>query len=287
MTMIIHNNNRLLTILTVLLLTSTCLSSCAGDQTQDGSSKPEFKVIGDIPPPDGFERVVVNDRSFGEYLRELPLKPKGTPVYLYDGSKKYFQSHHYRVVDMDIGDRDLLQCADAVMRLRAEYLYSMGEYDRIHFNFTSGDTASFRNWIDGHRPRVSGNTVSWSCCEPKDSSYAVLQSYLETVYMYAGTYSLKKELISLSSTDDVRLGDVYIIGGFPGHAMIVADVCVNEDTGERAIMLVQGFTPAQDIHIVAYGRDESINPWYIVGDGERLETPSWTFKWTDVRRFPE
>ena len=283
----VRNNKLLCTTVTVLALISINISSCTGDDTRVESSQAEFTIIGDIPPPDGFERVAVEDGSFGEYLRELPLRPNGTPVRLYDGSEKYFQSHHFRVVDMEIGDRDLLQCADAVICLRTEYLYSLGDYDRIHFNFTSGDTASFRNWIEGYRPKVSGNSVSWKRNQPKDSSSAALQSYLQTVYIYAGTYSLKKELVTIAEPDSVRIGDVFIIGGFPGHAMIVSDVCVNESTGERAIMLVQGFTPAQDIYIVANGTDRKINPWYIVGDGDKLDTPSWTFKWTDVRRFAE
>ncbi|MDH3236425.1 MAG: DUF4846 domain-containing protein, partial [Alphaproteobacteria bacterium] len=75
-------------------------------------------------PPRGFVRVPARAGSFAAWLRRLPLKPVGAKVYLHDGRLKPNQSVHAAVVELDIGRRDLQQCADAVMRLRAEYLYS-------------------------------------------------------------------------------------------------------------------------------------------------------------------
>lgn len=274
------------TLYILIALISTLTVSCHG-QTDETLESPEIRSIGEIPLPDGFKRTETPDGSFGSYLRSLPLKPKGTPVYMYNGDLKEQQDHHYRVIDTDSGNRDLLQCADAVMKFRAEYLYSRGRLDDISFNFTSGDTASFRDWIAGKRPVVSGNDVSWTCCEPVDSSFEALQSYLDVVYMYAGTYSLKKELIGVDDPDDVQLGDIMIIGGFPGHAMIVADLCRNGVSGETAILFVQGFTPSQNMHVVANERDRSLSPWYIVERSDQLTTPSWTFDWSDLQRFPE
>ena len=74
-----------------------------------------------IASPQGFIRKETS--GFGDYLRNLPLKPIGTKVKLYDGSLKGWQGGAYAVVDMEIGTSDLQQCADAVMRLRAEYLW--------------------------------------------------------------------------------------------------------------------------------------------------------------------
>ncbi len=39
---------------------------------------------------------------------------------------------------MPVGKRDLQQCADAVMRLRAEYLLSVKADDKIAFHATDG-----------------------------------------------------------------------------------------------------------------------------------------------------
>ena len=71
-------------------------------------------------PPEGFARPAAEDKSFAAWLRGLPLLPGRPKVLLFDGREKGNQDAHDAVVDMDVGNRDLQQCADAVMRLRAE-----------------------------------------------------------------------------------------------------------------------------------------------------------------------
>ena len=62
---------------------------------------------------------------------------------------------------MEIGNRDLQQCADAVIRLRAEYLWKHKRYADIKFNFTSGFTAEYKKWAEGNRIKVNDNQVQW------------------------------------------------------------------------------------------------------------------------------
>ena len=73
--------------------------------------------------PQGFARQAVNSSSFAHYLRNLPLKPAGSKVKYYNGALKN-DAAYVAVVNMPISDRNLQQCADAVMRLRAEYFYA-------------------------------------------------------------------------------------------------------------------------------------------------------------------
>src|SRR4051812_36076598 len=87
-----------------------------------------------FPPPPGARRVDVAPGSFGEWLRHLPLLAEGAPVHLHDGSLKPRQDVHAAVIDIDVGRRDLQQCADAVMRMRAEYLYAAGRTGEISFH---------------------------------------------------------------------------------------------------------------------------------------------------------
>ncbi|MFH1843819.1 MAG: DUF4846 domain-containing protein [bacterium] len=237
-----------------------------------------------IPPPPGCHRVALPADSFGAWLRQLPLKPGRPPVHLYDGTLKAQQHHHHAVIDRDVGRRDLQQCADAIIRLRAEYLLESGRPDEICFAFTSGDLACWQQWRVGFRPSVQGSAVSWHHSATADSSHANFWSYLESVFLYAGSYSLSRELEPLSDWAGLTAGDVFIRGGFPGHAALVVDVAADSQ-GQMFFLLAQSFMPAQEIHILQ-APGEATSPWYPVVDGVSLRTPEWTFEPTELRRFP-
>ena len=240
-----------------------------------------------IAPPAGFERKPVADSSFARWLRNLPIKPGRPTVHLYDGRPKANQGVHAAVVDIDTGNKDLQQCADAVIRLRAEYLYSRGDMARLHFNFTSGDAAYFSKWSEGFRPAVQGNRVSWQKLAPPDDSYRSFRAYLNVVFTYAGTASLERELRKVQDVRDVRAGDVFIQPGYPGHAVLVVDVAEDSRTGRRVFLLAQSYMPAQDIHILQNPAGGSLGAWYDGDFGSSLKTPEWTFAAGHLRRFDE
>jgi hypothetical protein len=240
--------------------------------------------IGSIPLPQGFRRMKLARGSFGRWLRKLPLKPSGEPVLLYNGKEKENQEAHYAVVKMDIGDRDLQQCADAIIRLKAEYHFAMREYGRIRFNLTSGHRIPFLKWAAGYRLIVNGNRVKWIRSSKPDMSYANLRAYLDIIFQYAGSYSLSKELNKVDPVD-LQPGDIFIQGGFPGHAVIVVDIAEHIDSGKKIFLLAQSFMPAQEIHVLKNPSSEDINPWYRFDFVDKLVTPEWTFKRDDIRRF--
>jgi hypothetical protein len=45
----------------------------------------------------------------------------------------------FAVMDLPVGNKDLQQCADAIMRLRAEYLYRPGQFNSIRFYDNNND----------------------------------------------------------------------------------------------------------------------------------------------------
>ena len=118
-------------------------------------------------------------------------------------------------MDIDTGKRDLQQCADAVMRLRAEYLYEQDKHDDIQFHFTNGFLANYSRWKSGERISVKGNAVKWYDSETSDPSYKTFRKYMNMVFSYAGTLSLDKEL-KRKPLEELRIGDVFIQGGSPG-----------------------------------------------------------------------
>ncbi len=262
---------------------------------------PESKLVGTLEPqkkivlinpdgmtigerfhlPEGYSRVPVDDNPFGEYLRNLPLKPDGSRVKYYDGREK--QADVYlAVVDFALGDRDLQQCADAVIRLRAEYLYSKELYDEIAFHFVNGFNADFSKWSAGFGISVDGNNVTWVQNDDNNSSYESFQKYLNIVYAYASTLSLTNEL-KPKDINDMKIGDVFIKGGSPGHAVIVVDMAVNESNGKRLFMLAQSYMPAQDIQILK-GQEDSC-PWYVLQDQGMISTPEWKFDTEELKSW--
>ena len=238
-----------------------------------------------IQPPKGFQRLPLKENSFGAWLRGLPLKPGRPKVMLYNGQPKGFQDAQFAVMDIDVGDRDLQQCADAVMRLRAEYLYVQDSIDKIHFNFTSGANCAWSKWKEGFRPSINGAKVTWTQKAKASDSYSNFKDYLKVVFTYAGTSSLEKELEKVGTLKSLAIGDVFIQGGFPGHCVLVVDVAENPDNGKRVYMLAQSFMPAQDIHILRNPNSEDAGPWYDAEVKTAVVTPEWTFLQQDLRRF--
>lgn len=238
-----------------------------------------------IPPPPGFEREPSIPGSFAEWLRGLPLKPGRPPVRLFDGRPKGNQEAHHAVVDIDVGRRDLQQCADAVMRLRAEYLYATGATDRVRFDVTNGAPASLAGWFAGDRPVLRRGALAWTRTARPDASYASARAFLDVVFSYAGSASLARQLRAVPGRRDLQAGDVFIQGGFPGHAVLVVDVAGGPG-GRRAFLLAQSYMPAQEIHVLRNPRDPGVGPWYDLEFGGALVTPEWTFEAGALRRFP-
>lgn len=231
--------------------------------------------------PTGFVRLESEKKSFAYYLQHLPLKPDGAKVRYHDGREKQ-RDVYLAVVDFSLGERDLQQCADAVIRLRAEYLYAGQRYGEINFNFVNGFNAEFTKWAAGNGISVDGNNVSWRANGANNNSYESFQKYLDVVYAYASTLSLEKQLIA-KPFPNVSIGDVFIQAGSPGHCVIVVDMAVNQDTGEKIFMLAQSYMPAQDIQILK--SDGKGNPWFSANTEEVLKTPEWTFEISDLKTW--
>ncbi|WP_196886508.1 DUF4846 domain-containing protein [Aureivirga sp. CE67] len=234
--------------------------------------------------PEGFERIKVQKNSFGDYLQNLPLKPHGAIVKYYNSDNKWNKDVYHAVVDLKIGKKDLHQCADAVMRLRAEYLWNQKKYDSIHFNFTNGFRVDYSKWMEGNRIGIKGNKTWWKKSAKPSNTYENFWKYMEQVFTYAGTASLSKELKSVS-VKDLKIGDVFIQGGFPGHAIIVVDVAINPKTKEKLFMLAQSYMPAQETQILQNLENPKRSPWYSLEHANRLYTPEWSFDKTDLKRF--
>ncbi|MDY2738068.1 DUF4846 domain-containing protein [Intestinibacter sp.] len=234
--------------------------------------------------PEGYERVSVEENSFGEFLRNSKLEDYGEKVKYYDGRVKDKPNVYDSVFDVDIGDRDLHQCADAVMLLRAEYLYQNKRYDDISFHFVDGFNAKYSKWRRGYRISVGENSSSYYKATGESNTYETFRKYMDIVFAYSSTLSLDEELKSVD-VKDMQIGDVFIKGGSPGHCAIVVDMAENKETGEKVFMLAQSYMPAQQTQLLINPNDQYLSPWYSLDFGENLKTPEWTFTKDQLKRF--
>lgn len=232
------------------------------------SNPNNYKTIGDIPTPWGYERINGDDAAYSEFLRSLPLKGKGSDVMLYTGGKSRFQSLNYAVIDLPLLS-NAEQCSDVCIRLRAEYLFNNGQYSSIHFK------------------DVNGNTMRYS----GGASRKAFNNYLRRVYGVASTYSLSREMRQ-RPLSDMQPGDVFVYAAVDrpgnhkyGHAIMVVDVAVNK-SGKKAFLLAEGNTPARDIHIMRNFENPLRSPWFFLDDdAEVLLLSVFPYKANELRHF--
>lgn len=236
-------------------------------------------------PPKDYQWQEEKSDSFGYFIENFKLKPYGSQILRYDGSPISTQHLHEAVFDIDTGKKDLQQCADAVIRLRAEYLYKIKKTDDIKFHFTSGHLLSWNDYKNGTRAFVNGNAVNFRKTAEFDDSYQGFRSYLDLIFNYAGTISLNKETQAVLKSSDLKTGDILITPGSPGHVVFIAGVCQNKE-GKKLFLLGEGFTPAQSIHLLSNPFQRNISPWYDLDvDTPETKTARYIFKPTNFRSF--
>ena len=242
-------------------------------------------LAGRFPVPLGCRRVAVATDSWGEWLRYLPLKPAGTKARLYNGALKVRADVVAAVVDIDVGTQDLQQCADAVIRLRAEYLFSH-DPNKVHFHLTTGYDFWFSDFVAGKTFKVKDEVVLPASRPAEAPTHAALARYLIPTFGYAGTLSLSREL-KQRPLASAQPGDVLIHGGAPGHAVLVLDIAENPATHQRYLLLAQSYMPAQSIHVLRNGDQPALGAWFAVPGPEQLEvdTPEWTFGRNELAHF--
>ena len=233
-----------------------------------------FGTVADIPCPPGFQRQGAGPDSFSAYLEQLPLARPDSVLAGFTETPSDTQVRGcYRVVDLPLID-EYEQCADVCMRLRAEYLYRDNRFRKIRFVDTQGKTLQYR----------------YGACRP------LFDRYLKAVFAWCNTESLRLSLLQ-PSLDELVPGDIFVFekDARPeakyGHAVIVAAMAVDTLTAQKAVLLIQGSTPACDIHVVANLERPDLSPWFLLQEpADTSSAPvvtvgSASFFGEDIRRF--
>ncbi len=232
---------------------------------------PENSISNAIKCPAGYERIGYDEGSMADFLRRLPLKAEDVPLTPHHG---YFTDSdtiiHYchRVVDKRLVS-SYEQCADVCIHLRADYLYEKRQFSKIHFEDTQHNV--MRYWYGKFYP-----------------AYFL---YLRNTILWANTESLINEM-SQRNLKDMEPGDVFVYDyksrpdAKYGHAIMVADMAVNPKTGEKVFLLVQGSTPACNIHVMKNLIEPELSPWFrLDSKADNIDFGFAKYKKGELRHF--
>ena len=236
-------------------------------------------------PPKGFSWVKEEPGSFSEFLTNFPLHPPKFPVRYFTGVPIEQQQHHVAILKIDVGEKNLQQCADAWIRLYAEYLWLNQRFDDIGFEFTSTQFLAWDDYKIGYRTKEVNKKVSFVNTGKFDDSYENFQKYLEVIFRYAGTISLDVESNPVEDNASIKPGDFIIKPGSPGHSVIIVGVARNL-AGKKLYLLAESYMPAQDIHILVNHKNPDLSPWYELDvNAPQTVTAKYIFKPTSIKRF--
>jgi len=188
------------------------------------------------------------------------------------------------VVDLDVGRDDLQQCADAVIRMNAEWRYGRGDRD-LAYPVASGAVLSYAAYLAGERASASGQRLLLRPAAPRAADdHATFRRYLDEVFAWANTASLARSGAPVPFAD-LAPGDFFVMSGRPfGHAVLVLDVA-RDPSGRVAMLLGQGYMPAQSLQVLSPGAGQA---WFVVTrETTAVATPFWEpFPVASLRRFP-
>ncbi len=247
-------------------------------------NKDSLTIRSRVNVPKGYKRVVYKEGSFEAYLRNYKLKPYNSKIINYDGSPYFWQNGHVGILEVPVPKNGLQQCADALIRIRSEYLWEKNRKEEIGFNFTSGHYCSWKDYSIGYRPKINGNKVTFSKTAKANYTKENFYNYLNLIYTYSGTLSLYHELTKINSVEEIKIGDMLIKGGSPGHIVMVCDEVVNEE-GNKLYLLFQGNTPAQSVHLVKNLEAINLSPWYDLKLNSEIGVSNYTFSNSEYARF--
>ena len=284
-----------------LLIVFLVLSGCKGQNYdyQLAEQKPDNKLSDDIGSelinrngntistrilvPEGYVRLQTSENSFQHYLQHYTLKVYGSKIYTYTGEEFWAQDWHQGILDLDVPSNGLQQCADALIRMRSEFLWQQNRPSEIGFEFTSGHYCSWLDYAKGYRPNIKGNKVSFHKTKPENHSESNFYNYLNLIFNYSGTLSLYNELEKIPLSE-VTIGDMLVDPGTPGHINIIVDQAV-DGKGNKIFAMVQGYTPAQSVCLLKNTVESSISPWYRFSEKQPVATPGYYFEEPIFIRF--
>ncbi|MBI5524785.1 MAG: peptidoglycan DD-metalloendopeptidase family protein [Deltaproteobacteria bacterium] len=219
--------------------------------------------VRDIPAPEGFKRTDEPGNSFGAWLRNLPLP-----------------------LDFDTGKRSGSRGVGSILKLRAEFLHARRASSRIRFEVAPGLPATYAEWLEGYRLRVTENTVEWmakaAAPVPADYRYSNFRQYVDSIAPRAASALPAAQADRVPPGSGILAGDLFFNGAAPGSAAIVVD-STTDAAGKRKVLLAGSAAGSGGPRILYNAEKQS--PWFDADALATVTTPGWTFTANDLMRF--
>jgi hypothetical protein len=222
--------------------------------------------------------------SWSEWLRLLPLAAPGTPVRNYRGEIVVpgDDEHLAAVVAIDIGNRDIQQSADVILRLHAEWRWYIDDLRMLYLSDTKVELP-LQKWVAGERLIEGEGQPSWirqAAPTPK-LEHAEFREYLDSVFTWSDGRALLAESVPLAP-EVLEPGAFFLHEGHPAEVLVVLDVATSP-AGKRAMLLAQALNPAENIHVIRPSRDSL---WFPVRTDQPVRVPrAKPYAWKELRRM--
>ena len=240
----------------------SCLCSCKAENKGNANDmQPDSVAV----TTDSQYIIQYQDDQFYKFLHSLPLKKRMAEIKNYKGEDAGMSYYKYCVIDFPLLS-PVEQCADVCMHLRAEYFFRQKQYDEIHFHDVGGKDHKYTG----------------------GASRQALNAYLKKIYNISNTASMYNEMQIVPSLDLIRPGDVFIYpakGNKLGHVVMVSEVA-KDAKGDIYFQVIQGFTPACELHIVKNNDVAGNTPWFKLDtNAEVVKIDNFTFRKDQLRRW--
>ncbi|MBD5269834.1 MAG: DUF4846 domain-containing protein [Bacteroides sp.] len=251
-----------------LFLTFTGISGCGSSESrQDTDSdtiilnednKSDFSDSQTVRTryhlPAGFYRTTPSRGSWEEFLQNLPLTGKDAAPFVFNGVQRE-QQGYTSVADVDTDSLDLHHSVNAVVRLRAEYLFDSGQYDKIHFTLNNNSRCDFLKWAQEFQASDNEKKAGSNDSSKENGfSHGVFLTYLRFILAHIDQKSFLSDMEEISE-ENFGIGTVIIDSKPPYACAIVVDyikagVDKNGLNDSDAVLLAQGGILSQDIVIL-------------------------------------
>jgi hypothetical protein len=238
-------------------------------------------VISRISPPPGFQRIQVTDGSFAASLRHINLKRPGTNAQV-RGEDSLCGGEIVAVIAEPPLPTEQGKGAGGIVRLWGLYRWSQPRQTEIRFGLENGESAAWRDWRDGLRPRKRQGRILFVQVGVPDGSKTNYLRFLTFVAENAGFASLKRDF-DIVLADDLAPGDIIAAeASGKAHTGFILDICRNAE-GEKRFLIGMGGEDGLDFYIPRpYEPIQGDGAWFTL-DGARYAVGMGQL--TILRRF--